>query len=305
MRALVNAAEQVERHDADLSWLRRPWKRRWRHEVAGGEFFIEVVDQPGRWMSDPQLAQLQDDLLGIATTALDDSLGYGVFSRTRSAFRNRVIGVAYDAKTRTPCAFTAMVYLPLQRAKRTQAIVHLGLTMIAPAYRGKRLQTPLFQRIFLSPIVNQFRLSFIVTNIAASPAGIGAVSDYFLDTYPSYHGDRQVAPFHREVARQVLSRHRHEFGCSRGATFDEDSFVVQGSNQPSGGGASAFIKTDPVSRYRNPACNEYCASVLDFERGDELFQVARADLFRGLWASRKRRRGVAKRRQPALPSARS
>ncbi len=290
----------VQHINDDLSWLRKPWKRTWRHKVSGGKFYIEVFDQPGRWMNNEELARLQDQLADVADRSLDDDLSYGVFSRTRSAYRNRVVAVAYDAKTNEACGFTAMVYLPLRRAsKKTEVIIHLGLTMIASDYRGNRLQTPLFQLIFRSPIVNQLQMSFIITNIAASPAGIGAVSDYFLDVYPSYHGDTKPTAFHRRVAGQVLERDRHEFGCSRAAVFDPVSFVVEGSNQASGGGAAAFIKTDPVSRYRNPACNDFCTSQLDFERGDELFQVARADFIRGLWKSRKTKRGVTTKSAPS------
>lgn len=290
MQVAADAQNLEQLHD-DLSWLRTPWKKTWRHQLPGGRFSIKVYDQPGRWMSQTKMAKLQDELASIAQGALDEPLSYGVFSRTRSAFRNRVVAVAYETSTDTPCGFTAMVYLPFRRAgRKTDLIIHLGLTMIASHTRGNRLQTPLFQRIFRSPIVNQFRMSFIVTNIAASPAGIGAVSDYFLDTFPSYHQNTHSTAFHHEVATQVLRRDRHEFGCSRAATFDPDNFVVVGSNQPSGGGASAFIKTDPVSRYRSPACNEFCASVLNFERGDELFQVGRADFIRGMWASRKSQR---------------
>lgn len=290
---VVADVENLEQLHDDLTWLRKPWMRTWRHALRGGRFVVEVYDQPGRWMSERELATLQDDLHDIADRSLDEPLRYGVFSRTRSAYRNRVIAIARDTTTGTPCGFTAMVYLPLRRAgRRTELIIHLGLTMIASDYRGNRLQTPLFQRIFRSPIVNQFRMTFIVTNIAASPAGIGAVSDYFLDTYPNYRGDTRASAFHREVAHQVLGRDRHEFGCSRAAVFDPSSFVVEGSNQPSGGGASAFIKTDPVSRYRNPDCNTFCADTLNFERGDELFQVGRADFIRGMWKSRKSKRGA-------------
>ena len=288
---IVADVENLEQLHDDLSWLRKPWKRTWKHPLRGGRFVVDVYDQPGRWMSETELARLQDDLHAVADRSLDESLSYGVFSRTRSAYRNRVIAIARDTTSDLPCGFTAMVYLPLRRvARRTELIIHLGLTMIASEYRGNRLQTPLFQRIFRSPIVNQFRMSFIVTNIAASPAGIGAVSDYFLDTYPNYHGNTRPTAFHREVAHQVLGRDRHEFGCSRAAVFDPTSFVVEGSNQPSGGGASAFIKTDPVSRYRDAACNTFCADALNFERGDELFQVGRADFIRGMWKSRKSKR---------------
>ncbi|MCR9162986.1 MAG: hypothetical protein ACE37F_14805 [Nannocystaceae bacterium] len=293
MQVLADVETLDHTHD-DLSWLRAPWKRTWTHRIAGGRFVIDVHDQPGRWMDEAELAGLQDELDSIGQRSLDESLSYGVFSRTRSAFRNRVIAVARDGQTGTPCGFTAMVYLPLHRVGgRTELIIHLGLTMIARDHRGSRLQTPLFQRTFRSPIVNQFRMSFIVTNIAASPAGIGAVSDYF-DGFPSYDGSTRSRPLHREVAQQVLERDRHEFGCSRAAVFDPKTFVVKGSNQVDGGGASAFIKTDPVSRYRNPDCNAFCAATLNFERGDELFQVGRADFLRGMWKSRRTKRRVSK-----------
>ena len=145
----------VQHINDDLSWLRKPWKRTWRHKVSGGKFYIEVFDQPGRWMNNEELARLQDQLADVADRSLDDDLSYGVFSRTRSAYRNRVVAVAYDAKTNEACGFTAMVYLPLRRAsKKTEVIIHLGLTMIASDYRGNRLQTPLFQLIFRSPIVS-------------------------------------------------------------------------------------------------------------------------------------------------------
>ncbi len=181
-------AQHIEQLHDDFSWLRRPWKKTWRHRLSGGRFHIDVYDQPGRWMDHASLANLQDELVSVANRSIGESLSYGVFSRTRSAFRNRVIAVAYDSATGVPCGFTAMVYLPLRRVgRKTELIIHLGLTMIASDARGNRLQTPLFQRTFRSPIVNQFRMSFIVTNIAASPAGIGAVSDYFIDTFPSYH----------------------------------------------------------------------------------------------------------------------
>jgi hypothetical protein len=68
--------------------------------------------------------------------------------------------------------------------------------------------------------------------------------------------------------------------------------VVHGSNDPGEGGAFQFIKDDPVSRYRVDACNAYCREVLDFTSGDELFQVGRADLLRGLWRSRTSKRST-------------
>ncbi len=286
--------------DERLAWLRRPWRRYKRYaKVRDGRYRIEVFDQPGRWMSVKALAALHRDLLQVAAGSLDEVPTYGLFTGQRAAYANRVIALAYRRSDDQPAGFTAMVYLPLRRGRKTEPVVHLGLTMIRSEERGQRLQTPLFKKVFMAPIVNQLRLRFTVTNIAASPAGIGAISDYFQDVYPTYRGDARRRSFHGRVAEQVLAEHRHEFGCSSRAVFEPESFVVRGSNDPEGQGAHQFIKTDPVSRYRVEACNSFCKDLLDFESGDELFQVGRVDLLKASWASRKSKRKLRAKAEPA------
>lgn len=280
-------------HEASVevaSFLKAPWLRTLNSHVFGTPYTIRSFDQPGRWMSDAQLNALVEDLHHVAAGAMDEVPTYGVFAGRRRSFENRVIAVAYHAKTRKAVGFTAMVYLPYEQGDSVEPLVHLGLTMIRRDCRGQRLQTPLFKRVFLMPFLNQRRGGFIVTNIAASPAGIGATSDYFTDVYPHYAGNTPLQAFHLDVARQVLNRHRHEFGCSQRARFDANTFVVHGSNEPEGGGAAQFITDAPVSRYRVASCNVFCRENLDSSAGDELFQVGRADLFKGLWRSRRSKR---------------
>ncbi len=273
-----------------LGWLRRPLKRQAVFSLRDGQYSVKVYDQPGRWMTDEQLSNLHDQLKGVAEEAMDEVPRYGIFTGTRSAYESRIIAMVYDNALRQAAGFTAMVYLPFQKRKKYKTIIHLGLTMIRKSYRGQRLQTPLFKKIFLLAMFNQRCLSFIMTSIAASPAGIGAASDYFLDVFPNYHGNTPKTAFHVAVAEQVLADHREEFGCSSKAVFDPEYFVVRGSNQMEGGGAEEFIKDDPVSRYRVDACNAFCRDQLDFQNGDEMFQVGKVDFIRSSWASRKSRR---------------
>ncbi len=294
--------EPAEEPDVDeqLAWLRKPWRKHKTHgSVRSGRYRIEVFDQPGRWMSVKALAGLHRDLLRVAAGSLDEVPRYGLFTGQRAAYANRVIAVAYRRSDGAPVGFTAMVYLPLRRGRKIEPVVHLGLTMIRSQERGQRLQTPLFKKVFMAPIVNQLRLRFTVTNIAASPAGIGAISDYMQDVYPTYHGSARRRPFHRQVAEQMLAEHRHEFGCSSRAVFEPETFVVRGSNDPAGEGAHQFIKSDPVSRYRVEACNSFCRQLLDFEAGDELFQVGRVDLLKASWASRQSKRKLRAEARPA------
>ncbi len=263
-------------------FLRAPWIKHWTFEIRRGRYQIHIYDQPGRWMSDGDLAHLIARLADIAARSMEEVPTYGVFTRSRAPYSNRIIGVMVDRRTAEPVAFTAMVYLPIGLDGVVELVIHLGLTMIARTHRGRRLQGPLLERMFFLPAANQLRVRWITTSIAASPAGIGSVSDYLDDVFPAYRGDVARKGYHLVVAQKLLARYRHEFGCSERAVFDPETFVVAGSNDPDSGGAYQFISEDPVSRHSDEACNRFCAQRLCFQRGDELFQVARLDLIRGV-----------------------
>ncbi|KAF6002133.1 hypothetical protein F1559_001117 [Cyanidiococcus yangmingshanensis] len=290
-------ADSSQRFRARIWYLRDPLVLRWRSTLHAG-YTSCTLDQPGRWMSDAEFHQLIQVLEQIGRNSMDSLPCYGVFGpQPRVALSNRIVTIAY-APDGEPCAFTAMVYLEEpDSASRCRSwgagsfIVHLGLTMIAWKHRGRRIQSPVFSKCMLLPLLNQRRLGFTITNIGASPAGIGAVSDYFQDAFPDYLGRVPRSTFHVRIARHVLSQYRHEFGCSQKALFDEGVFVVRGSNQADGGGAAAFIKADglPTSRYRDERCNRFCAAMLDLRNGDEIFQVARVHVFDTIFRYRRQR----------------
>ncbi|GJQ12342.1 hypothetical protein GpartN1_g4133.t1 [Galdieria partita] len=308
---LSNVSEVV--NSTEPSYLAKPWIQCYESKVKctrRGEreccsLTVRTYDQPGRWMSKTSMDLLVQELRQIAQDSLDEIPLYGVFSGNRESLKNRIISIAYDKNE--PVGFTAMCYLPpidssvvdkyenLLQAKNSSwnqyilhlifrnvlhlyhgPILHLGLTMIKRHHRGRGIQSSIFLKCLILPVLNQRKLFFPITNIAASPAGIGAVSDYFFMSYPTYHTKNRRFLFHLATTLHVLASSRHEFGCSTLAKFEESTFVVRGSNDPTGGGAFAFIKEDgkPVSQYKNPLCNQYCASLLRLEAGDELFQVA-------------------------------
>lgn len=271
--------KEIARHPT--RYIRAPWLRQRTYFIRKKKYRVEVYDQPGRWMNDDALARLTETLREIAARSMDALPDYGVFSTERRAFANRVVGVVYVSRTEEPVAFTAMVYLPILLHGRIEPVLHLGLTMIQKRFRGQRIQGPLFEKLVYPAFFNQLTRGFLLTNIAASPAGIGSVSDYFDDAFPHYGGRTARRAYHLQVAEKVLAHYRHEFGCAESAEFDPETFVVRGSNDPAAGGAWQFIREDPVSRYRRDECNEFCRHHLRFQEGDELFQVAQVDLVRG------------------------
>lgn len=281
--AMVAAVEAVLQPRSDelhpnsphLPWLLVPVVRFWTSPLPHGRF-VRTYDQPGRWMTDAQLDKLCATLEQVATSSIGSLPTHRLFDRvnSRSVFSNRIVSIAYDNDG--PLGFSAMVYLDCV----TDTVIHLGLTMIGRRGRGKRLQSALFTKSLLLPIVNLCRTTYNVTNCAASPAGIGNVSDYFFDCYPTYFMNITRKEHHVLIARYVLGHYRYEFGCSNYATFDETSFVVYKSNAPEGGGTHQFIKEDgsPVSQHKKDECNRFVASLIDFAAGDELFQVATLNL---------------------------
>jgi hypothetical protein len=267
--------------DSHYGWLPAPIVRIWESPLNRTRI-VKTFDQPGRWMSDDELASLRETLIDVARNSMDVVPFHRVFHAAdiRAVFSNRIVSIAFDEGE--PVGFTAMVYFPYSG----DIVVHLGLTMIALKARRTRLQSPMFVKCLSLFLFNHCRTSTMITNIAASPAGVGSVCDYFFDAYPHYMGTTQCTPTHFGIAQHILTYFRHEFGCSQNAVFDPRTFVVRGSNEPEGGGSSSFIKEDgkPVSQHKNPRCNEFVLRNIDLTAGDELFQVARVDLMGTMWA---------------------
>lgn len=251
-------------------WLPAPLIRSWTSPLSSNRY-VRTYDQPGRWMNDEQLQALHETLKQVGIESIGSLPTHRLFEQDtiRQALSNRIISVAYDAQGAV--GFTAMVYLNIPN----DLIVHLGLTMIGKRGRGKRLQSALFTKSLLLPIFNLCRFQYTITNCAASPAGIGSVSDYFFDTYPSYDCSTTRKEYHVRSATYILSHYRYEFGASKNATFDTVSFVLHCSNEAQGGGTHQFIRCDdsPISQYKDEKCNQFVASLLSLSQGDELFQV--------------------------------
>eukprot|EP00178_Gracilaria_changii_P018155 TRINITY_DN516_c0_g1_i1.p1 TRINITY_DN516_c0_g1~~TRINITY_DN516_c0_g1_i1.p1 ORF type:complete len:358 (+),score=45.48 TRINITY_DN516_c0_g1_i1:391-1464(+) len=272
--------------DNNPSWLPFPLVSEWISPLPNGRHIV-TYDQPARWMSEQQLEQLRQCLRYVAEASVQCVPNHALF-QSSNALLNRVVSIVFDDEQ--TLGFCAVLYVPGHRVE-DGTMIHLGLTMISRNARKQRLQSSLLSKCLLVPSINLSTLEYYVTNIAASPAGIGSVSDYFNDTFPHYNGSVRRKDHHLRIARHVLANFRHEFGCSRFAKFDESTFVVYASNDARGGGTHEFIRPDgtAVSRYRDDDCDRFVLKFLDLTRGDELFQVATMNVFSSLYSYFSRR----------------
>lgn len=249
-----------------------PYIRHWRTVTADG-LVIHVYNRPALWMTPAALGSLRHVLLHIAHASVQCTPTHALFSAS-DPLANRVIAVAEDRVG--PLAFVAMVYLDL----RAHRVLHLGLTMVAARARGRGLQRRLFVRALAVAAMAMARVSFWITNLAASPAGVGAVVEYFDQAWPRWDNPPKH-PMYDPIADAVLRHHRHEMGCSHNAWLERETGVVRASNADDGGGTNEFCRSNSaplVTRSRHPACERWMRALLDTERGDELFQVAKLDV---------------------------
>jgi hypothetical protein len=157
----------------------------------------------------------------------------------------------------------------------TVRVLHLGLLVIHPRYQRQGFQGLLYGLGAFSALHRIPERPVWISNVTEVPAVFGAVSDHFLDVYPSYKAPRAAPTKHRALALAIMRDHAHEFGVGRDASFDAERFVIQGSYT---GGSDALKKTfASAPKYRVEAANAFCAAELDYGRGDDFLQIGQLD----------------------------
>lgn len=73
-----------------------------------------------------------------------------------------------------------------------------------------------------------------------------------------------------------MADHRHVFGVGPDAGFDEARFVI--TNAYTGGSDDLKKSWGSAPKHREARFNRFCASLLDYDRGDDLLQLGRMDL---------------------------
>ncbi len=241
-----------------------------------------IYDKPGRWMDDAELDALRAELTAVARAAIPGDLAYGVFLPERRPYENRLVVVgrhlAADG-TREAVGFNAMpellVKLDPHDDPRPVRVLHLGILVIHPRYQRQGFQGLLYGLGAFSALHRIPERPVWISNVTEVPAVFGAVSDHFLDVYPSYTRAGPPPPRHRAIARAMMKDHSHEFGVGEDAGFDADRFVIQGSYT---GGSDALKKTfESAPKHRHEPANAYCRAQLDYGRGDDFLQIAQLD----------------------------
>jgi hypothetical protein len=250
------------------------------------KLYAKTFKFPGKWMPDKELEQLQQQLAGLGRRALGEVPDYGVYRHSRVPYHNRIITVVYTRKGDKPVAFSAMVVwqIKLSSSKKAQSIVHLGLVVVDPAYRGRKVMYRAYHRPLFQYFAGRFFRPFWITSTTMEPVIMGSVGDSFSRVFPHYLQEDSKRPpaDHLEIAGAFVTQHGHEIGIAKNTWLDKEHFIIRGSSL----GASRELMHDyeHTAKYRVKACNEFCRHHLRYDRGDEFIQVGRVDL-PALWIS--------------------
>ncbi len=240
-----------------------------------GGMTVRIVERPGLWMPDQDLAALSADLRLIAAkTLVIGDLTYGVFSGDKSRMSETIITLVRRADG-MPVAFNALAVMQVATQPQPTEVLHLGLVMVDPDERSKSLSWVLYGlTCFLVFVRHQFRPIWI-SNVTQVPAVVGMVSEIFSDIWPRPGGGRRTLT-HLLLARRIMETQRHVFGVGAEAGFDEDRFVITDAYT---GGSDDLKKSFGVAaQHRDGRYNDFCRDRLDYDRGDDVLQLGRLDM---------------------------
>ena len=245
-----------------------------RFRTRGGAR-ARIVERPGLWMSAADQDALIEDMRTVvrsSVTERGETLAYGVL-KDRSRMDRAVLTIIYRKDSDHPVAFNALHILDCELRGRHEEVVHLGLTMIDPAYRQRGLAAALYGTTCFLLCARQQMRPLWISNVTQVPSVFGLVEAHFVDVFPSVRAGARRPFSHLQLARQVASRYRDVYGAGPEAEFDEERFVL--SNAYTEGSKALKKRFEEAPMYRDDAVNAYCRDHLDYERGDDFVQIGR------------------------------
>jgi GNAT superfamily N-acetyltransferase len=239
---------------------------------AGQGLTLRIIERPDLALGPRALAQVLADLRSVAERVLPrGDLRYGVLSGDREALETTIITLVHEARTGRPVAFNVLVLMDADLAGRAIEILHLGLVMVDPAFRGRGLSERLYGSTCLALFLRRLGRPLRLSSVTQVPAVVGMVAEIFDDVFPTPQWPTDPSFAHRFLARQIMARHRKAFGVGDDAWFDEDRSIIRNAYT---GGSDDLKKTfEAAPKHRDRAFNAFCADSLDYGRGDDFLQI--------------------------------
>lgn len=232
----------------------------------------ETLFYPGKYLSDEKLAVLVAELRNVAKECFDECPSYQALTGEREELERAVIILARDKKGDVLGFCSALVL----QVEEVGNVLHLGLTCVHPAARGRKLTHKLTSKLLIKYLLKESPLSETwITNCACVISSLGNVAMYFEGLYPSPFGLEAPDYTHLNIAREIDRKYRAPIAINETAKFNINTFIFEGSVD------GTVFEKDPQDlrfHHRNKELTSYYQGILNFERGDEVLQVGKVSL---------------------------
>lgn len=233
---------------------------------------VRILERPGLWMDEARRERLLVELREVAVRGTHGlPLTYGILSGSKERWDRAILTILRDRATDRLVGFGAMSLLDVRVGRRAENVLHLGLLMLDPGYRGLGFSRLIYGMTMVLALLRRRGRPYWVSNVSQVPAIVGMVAETLDDVHPG-PGTRRSAR-HLAVAREIMARHRSVFGVGGEASFDEDRFVI--TDAYTGGSDNLRKSYFEAPKHRDGAVNDWCRAELDYARGDDFLQLAR------------------------------
>jgi hypothetical protein len=241
---------------------------------------VRVLERPGLWMAASEQERLIAGMRRVVGSLGIGDLSYGLLSGEHPHLEGAVLTLVEDRATGAPVAFNAMQTFECTLRGVPINVLHIGLTVIDPQFRGRGVAWILSGFTTFLLFVKNGLQPYWISNVTQVPAVVGMMCEAAANVYPCPSPCARRTFDHVVLAREIMRRHRAAFGVGKDAIFDSERFVILNSYT---GGSDHLKKCwEEVPRHRDERFNEMCQRELDYERGDDFLQLGQVNLFT-LW----------------------
>lgn len=242
------------------------------------KLYFKIWERPGRWCDEEELKKITKDVRSVIDNSDDgkDTPEYGILTGDKADLEQRVVSIIYDESDEA-IGFSAQAYIDLKIGLTPISVLHLGLVYISDKARGKNITVLLYSLPSLILMMkNAFRKQWI-SNVTQVPAVFGLVQDFYSKTWPSLNM-KSPSYEHKVLAKRIYDEAKEVFGVGEDSSFDYKRHII--INAYTGGSDNLKKTFEECTPYRlNDEVNTYMKENLDYDRGDDVLQLAQLDIW--------------------------
>lgn len=236
-------------------------------------YFFEIYDRPALRLKQPEVLELQNRLVSIATARLGMKPDFSFF-KDPAYLNNKIVIICVDKRMNEDICFCAMSYIGKYRRKN---IVHLGAVYSRKENRGLMQMVYFFGMTYIF-IKNWFFKKVYLTSLTHTPKIFGVVAECFEEVFPSLNPHASPLDFHHELKNIFLNTYLREWDLPVKPEID-GNFVIKGFRVQKDGSILYPDTIESVPKHRNDAYTHRCRELIQYENGDVVLQCGVAHGF--------------------------